>query len=49
LEKGTYELPVGDQMNCLHLTSDRLLYILQGVVLKSVQLRARYEHVIVEK
>ena len=49
LEKGTYELPACDKMNFLTLTSDRLLYILQGVVLKSVQLRKRYEHVIVEK
>ncbi len=49
LEKGTYELPSGGNMNCLNLTSDHLLYILQGVVLKSVQLRSRYEHAIVEK
>lgn len=49
LEKGTYELPTANKVNCLSLTSDRLLYILQGVVLKSVQLRKRYEHVVVEK
>jgi transposase len=49
LEKGSYELPLADGLNYLPLTSDRLLYILQGVVLKSVQLRARYKHAIVEK
>jgi transposase len=49
LEKGTYELPLGEETNCLHLTSECLLYILQGVVLKSVQLRSRYKHAIVEK
>ena len=49
LEKGSYELPLADGLNYMPLTSERLLYILQGVVLKSVQLRARYKHVIVEK
>lgn len=49
LEKGSYELPLADGLNYMPLTSERLLYILQGVVLKSVELRARYKHVIVEK
>ena len=47
LEKGTYELPDNKKSNCLDLTPDRLLHILQGVVLKSVQLRTRYQHQIV--
>ena len=49
LEKGTYELPDTNKSNCLDLTPDRLLHILQGVVLKSVQLRTRYQHANVEK
>jgi transposase len=44
LEKGTYELPDKSNSNCLDLTPERLLHILQGVVLKSVQLRIRYQH-----
>jgi transposase len=47
LEKGTYELPVDEGGICLDLKADRLLYILQGVVLKSVQLRTRYQQQIV--
>jgi len=47
LEKGTYELPDKSNSSCVDLTPDRLLHILQGVVLKSVQLRTRYQHSIV--
>lgn len=48
LEKGTYELPSGDS-KCLTLNPDKVIYILQGVILKSVQLRTRYQHLNVEK
>lgn len=39
LEKGTYELPDGDK-----ITSEQLLFLLQGVVLKTVKKHARYSH-----
>lgn len=39
LEKGTYELPTTEQ-----LTSEQVLFLLQGVVLKSVRKRLRYSH-----
>lgn len=42
LEKGTYEIPAADS-SYLTLNPDKLFYLLQGVVLKSVQLRTRYQ------
>lgn len=44
LEKGTYEFPKGNT-----ITSEQLLFLLQGVVLKSVKKHARYTHQIVSK
>ena len=44
LEKGTYERPsTGSDAASAVLTSQQLLFILQGVSLKAVQLRARYQ------
>ncbi|MGH2623469.1 MAG: IS66 family insertion sequence element accessory protein TnpB [Sphingobacterium sp.] len=45
LEKGTFELPqpVGDG-NEVQLTPEQLQFILQGVVLSSIQHRKRYLH-----
>jgi transposase len=39
LERGTYEIPDTDS-----LTGEQLLFLLQGVVLKSVKKRKRYSH-----
>lgn len=39
LEKGTYELPAGNS-----LTAEQLLFLLQGVVLKSIKKHRRYSH-----
>jgi transposase len=39
LEKGTYELPANNQ-----ITSEQVLFLLQGVVLKSVEKHKRYSH-----
>ena len=50
LEKGTYEIPlhqVGEK-NIL-LSPQQLQFIMDGIVLKSVQKRRRYEQVIVSK
>ena len=41
LERGTYELPLRDS-NELH--SDELMLILQGISLKSVKRRDRFDH-----
>ena len=45
LEKGTYEilLPPGDSKT-ITISTESLLFILQGVVLKSVKKRKRYSH-----
>lgn len=40
LERGTYELPVGSQAE---LRSDELMLILQGISLKSVRRRNRFD------
>lgn len=52
LEKGTYELPLINQ-TCAErsrsITSEQLLFLLQGVVLKSVKKHARYSHHLVNK
>ena len=42
LEKGTYELPLNNQ-----ITSEQVLFLLQGVVIKSVKKHKRYSHHIV--
>ena len=43
LERGTYELPIGDG-DSVELRSDELMLILQGITLKSVQRRKRFDH-----
>ncbi len=45
LEKGTYELPLNNSNEKdFSITSEALQYILQGVSLKSVRKRKRYQH-----
>jgi transposase len=44
LEKGTYELPDVTNTKSMEISLQKLQFILQGVVLKSVRLRTRYEH-----
>lgn len=45
LEKGTYELPLSDDKNdSLIISSQQLQLILQGISLKSIQRRKRYQH-----
>lgn len=39
LEKGTYEFPTGEFLN-----AEQLLFLLQGVTLKSIKKRPRYSH-----
>lgn len=39
LEKGTYEIPDNN-----HITGEQLLFLLQGVILKSVKKHIRYSH-----
>lgn len=41
LEKGTYELPSN---NSTHISAEQLLFLLQGVMLKTVKKRLRYSH-----
>lgn len=44
LEKGTYELPLSqEQSTSLSITSQQLLFILEGVSLQKVELRPRYQ------
>ena len=44
LERGTYELPsTGSDAASLCISAQELLFILQGVSLKAVQLRPRYK------
>ncbi len=43
LEKGTYEIPLGDGVSkTCSISAEQLLFILQGLVLKSVRKRTRY-------
>ena len=50
LEKGTYEIPVlGNSSDHLEISPEQLMFILQGVVLKSIRKRPRYEHYFVDK
>jgi transposase len=45
LEQGTYELPAIDKnSNSINLSSQQLQLILQGISLKSVRKRKRYQH-----
>lgn len=45
LEEGSYELPVGDdKKESLSINSQQLQLILQGISLKSVRRRKRYQH-----
>ncbi len=45
LEEGTYELPAGDDKNeRLSMSNQQLQLILQGISLKSVRRRKRYQH-----
>lgn len=45
LEKGTYELPMHDNnVHSVGITSQQLQLILQGISLKSVRKRKRYQH-----
>lgn len=48
LEQGTYELPLAEHRNdkndSLSLSSQQLQLILQGISLRSVQRRKRYQH-----
>lgn len=43
LEQGTYELPeVNDEVKSLELSREKLLWILQGIELKSIKKRKRF-------
>ena len=45
LEKGTYEIPAGYDKNAsLSISSQQLQLILEGISLKSVRRRKRYQH-----
>ena len=45
LEKGTYELPAFDgKKESLSITAQQLQLILQGISLKSIRRRPRYQH-----
>lgn len=43
LEGGTYELPVRDGDDSIDIRSDELMLILQGISLKSVRRRTRFD------
>jgi transposase len=45
LERGTFEMPQGNATH-QHITAQQLNFILAGVSLKNVKLRARYQHTI---
>ncbi|CAA9540978.1 MAG: hypothetical protein AVDCRST_MAG96-4299 [uncultured Segetibacter sp.] len=45
LEQGTYEVPAGNDNNkALYISSQQLQLILQGISLRSVRKRKRYQH-----
>jgi len=45
LEQGTYELPsIDDQSGSLSISNEQLQLILQGISLKSIRRRKRYQH-----
>jgi transposase len=43
LERGTYELPLCDGSDSIDIRSDELMLILQGISLKSVRRRTRFD------
>lgn len=45
LEKGTYELPIPGNGKGFSVTHEALQYILQGISLKSVRKRKRYQQI----
>ena len=46
LEKGTYELPVySDQNSTVQMSAQELQLILQGISLRSIRRRKRYQHI----
>jgi transposase len=46
LEEGTYELPAHHDNTCsIHISAQQLQFILQGISLKSVHKRKRYQQV----
>ena len=46
LEKGTYEIPAAGKNNCeFSISSEALQHILQGVSLKSIRKRKRYQQI----
>ena len=50
LEKGTFELPANNlNLSSQQISPEKLLFILQGVSLKSVKKRMRYTHHFVNK
>ena len=49
LEKGTYELPKLTGSESGQINAEQLLFMLQGVVLKTVQKHTRYTHGMVSK
>ena len=49
LEKGTYELPKLNSKESGQISTEQLLFILQGVVLKTMQKHKRYTHITVSK
>ena len=44
LEEGTFELPEADKNESLSISNQQLQLILQGISLKSVRRRKRYQH-----
>jgi transposase len=44
LEKGSYELPSSDSKISQQINPEKLLFILQGVVLKTLRKHKRYSH-----
>ena len=49
LEKGTYELPAfDDKKDSLSISAQQLQFILQGISLKSIRRRPRYQHLSAE-
>lgn len=45
LEKGTYELPaINDENGSLTISAQQLQFMLQGISLRSIRRRTRYQH-----
>jgi transposase len=49
LEKGTYEIPSSGINPSGQITGEQILFILQGVILKTIQKHKRYTHHFVSK